>query len=169
MSRVTTDQHNSDNSGTGSGAGAATAGSIPLSSADAVRVDNQSLGNLVRDATTHMSTLVRAEVELAKTEVVAEVKKGVTGSIFFAVAATVMLFSLFFFFIGVAEAIAFTGLPQPAAFGITFGIMLVIAAIVALLGLRKVKRIHAPERTISSVKGTAAALKRGEERPKLEA
>ena len=42
---------------------------------------------LVTDVTTQLCNLVRAEVELAKAEVTAEVRKGVTGSVFFAVAA----------------------------------------------------------------------------------
>lgn len=37
----------------------------------------------VRDATTQVSTLVRAEVELAKAEITRDVKKGLTGSVFF--------------------------------------------------------------------------------------
>lgn len=45
-----------------------------------------------------MSTLVRAEVALAKAEVTGEVKKGVQGSVFFIIALTVLLFSTFFFF-----------------------------------------------------------------------
>jgi hypothetical protein len=40
--------------------------------------------------------LVRAEVELARAEVTAEVKKGLQGSIFFIVALVIVLFSLFF-------------------------------------------------------------------------
>src|SRR5437764_8761033 len=60
--------------------------SIPLAP-EAPRSGEQSVGDLVREVTTHLSTLVRAEVELARAEVTAEVKKGVTGSVFFAVAA----------------------------------------------------------------------------------
>ena len=46
---------------------------------------------------------MRAEVELAKAEVTAEVRKGVTGSVFFTVAAVIGLFSLFFLFFTLAE------------------------------------------------------------------
>ncbi|MGH3491709.1 MAG: phage holin family protein [Sciscionella sp.] len=118
-----------------------------------------SIGALVRDASTHLSTLVRAEVELARSEVVGEVKKGVKGSLFFIVALTVVLFSLFFGFITLAEGIHALGLPSWAAFGIVFVFMLLLAAGLGLIGYRKVRKIRAPERTISSVRDTATALR----------
>jgi uncharacterized membrane protein YqjE len=116
-----------------------------------------SLGELVREAATHFSTLFRAEVELAKTEVTAEVRKGVKGSLFFIIALTIILFSLFFLFITVAEVLAIW-LPQWAAFGIVFGVMLTAAGAFALAGWRRVRSIRKPERTISTVRDTGAAL-----------
>lgn len=67
--------------------------SIPLS--DPHNPAEQSIGGLVKDATSHMSTLVRAEVELAKTEIIGEVKKGAIGAGLFIVAAVVALYSSF--------------------------------------------------------------------------
>ena len=80
--------------------------SIPLSPEPVTAPADQSIGGLVREATAQMSTLVRAEVELAKTEVTAEVRKGVQGSVFFIVALTILLFSLFFLFFTLAELLA---------------------------------------------------------------
>jgi uncharacterized membrane protein YqjE len=116
-----------------------------------------SLGELVREAATHFSTLFRSEVELAKTEVTAEVRKGVKGSLFFIIALTIILFSLFFLFITVAEVLAIW-LPQWAAFGIVFALMLTAAGAFALVGWRRVHSIRKPERTISTVRETGAAL-----------
>jgi uncharacterized membrane protein YqjE len=140
--------------------------SLPLSPDHPRPGDEVPLGELVRDAATHFSTLFRAEVELAKAEVTAEVRKGLKGSIFFVVALSILLFSLFFLFISVAEALA-VWLPRWAAFSIVFGLMLVAAAGFALLGWRRVRSIRKPERTISSVRDTGAALtrRRGERRP----
>jgi positive regulator of sigma E activity len=121
--------------------------------------DGASIGGLVRDATTHLSTLVRAEVELAKGEVTAEVKKGIKGSAFFIVALTILLFSLFFFFVAVAEAIAYAGLGQAASFGIVFGLMVLLALLFLLVGFLKVRTVRGPKRTISSVKETVARLR----------
>lgn len=168
MSGVTTAQHNSGSTAAGRDEARA-AGSIPLSSAEPGS-DGQSIGGLVHDLTRQLSTLVRAEVELAKTEVTAEVKKGLRGSIFFILALTVLLFSTFFFFIAVAEAIAFAGLPQAAAFGIVFGFMVLVALLCAFLGYRKVRKIRAPQRTISTVKEIPQALRsHGEQQAELGA
>lgn len=131
--------------------------SIPLAPEPTPQAADKSVGTLVKDVTSHLSALVRAEVELAKAEVTAEVKKGVQGSVFFIVALVILLFSLFFLFFTIAEVIAIW-LPDAAAFGITFGLMLVAAGLFALFGYLKVRRIRKPERTIASMKDTARAL-----------
>jgi hypothetical protein len=119
---------------------------------------DRSIGALVRDASAQVSTLVRAEVELAKSEVVREVKRGVTGSIFFIIAAVVALYSSFFFFFFLGELLS-EWLDRWAAFGIVFVLMLLFAGLCGLLGWLKVRKIRAPQKTISSVKETAAALR----------
>ena len=80
--------------------------SIPLAPEPVTPLAEQSIGSLVKEATAHVSTLVRAEVELARAEVTAEVKKGLQGSIFFIVALVILLFSLFFLFFTIAEVLA---------------------------------------------------------------
>ncbi|MGH3547246.1 MAG: phage holin family protein [Pseudonocardiaceae bacterium] len=132
---------------------------VPLSPVELPQLADASLGDLVREAATHFSTLFRSEVELAKAEVTREVRKGVKGSVFFVVALTILLFSLFFLFITVAEVLAIW-LPQWAGFGIVFGLMLVTAVGFALLGWRRMRSIRKPERTISTVRDTGAALTR---------
>jgi len=131
--------------------------SIPLAPEPARSPGDQSIGSLVREATEHVSTLVRAEVELARAEVTAEVKKGLQGSIFFVVALTIMLFSLFFAFFAIGELLDIW-LTRAAAFAIVFGIMLVTAALFGLIGYVRVRRIRKPERTISSLKESAQVL-----------
>jgi hypothetical protein len=131
--------------------------SIPLAPEPVRSAGEQSIGELVREATTHVSTLVRAEVELARAEVTAEVKKGLQGSIFFVVALTILLFSLFFLFFTLAEVLAIW-LPPAAAFGIVFGVMLLTAGLFAFLGYLRVRRIRKPERTISSLRESAQVL-----------
>ncbi|HEX3257028.1 MAG TPA: phage holin family protein, partial [Pseudonocardia sp.] len=98
-----------------------------------------------------------AEVELARAEVTAEVRKGLQGSIFFIVALVIVLFSLFFLFFTIAEVIAIW-LPEWAAFAITFGIMVLAAGLFGLLGYLRVRKIRKPERTISSLKESAQVL-----------
>ncbi|GGN90000.1 phage holin family protein [Nocardia sp. NPDC055029] len=143
--------------------------SIPLT--DANPPGSASIGSLVRDATEQMSTLVRAEVALAKAEVTAEVRKGLTGSVFFILALTVLLFSSFFFFFFLAELLD-VWLYRWAAFLIVFVLMVAATALLALLGWLKVRKLRAPEKTINSLKQTAevlpAALTHSEHTPALE-
>ncbi len=141
--------------------------SIPLAPEPVPAPGDQSIGDLVKQATAHVSTLVRAEVELARAEVTEEVKKGLQGSIFFIVALVVLLFSLFFLFIAIAEILAIW-LPQWAAFSIVFGLMLVTAGLFGLLGFLRVRRIRKPERTIATLRESAQVLsQRGRSTPEL--
>jgi uncharacterized membrane protein YqjE len=134
-----------------------TPASIPLVAEPAVDRTG-SMGELVKDVSTHMSTLIRSEIELAKLEVTQTVKTGATGGVFFAIAGIIAAFSLWFFWFMVAQIIAIW-LPQWAAFTIVFVVMLLIAAAFAFLGLRKVKKVKKPEKTIASLEQTAAVLK----------
>ncbi|HEY2224144.1 phage holin family protein [Actinomycetospora sp.] len=136
--------------------------SIPLNAEPVRTSGDASVGSLVKEVTTHVSTLVRAEVELAKQEVTAEVKKGVQGSIFFVLAAVIALFSLFYFFFAVAEAFNLIWPSQQwAGYAVTFAIMLITAGIAGLLGYLKVRKIKAPERTIETARESVEALRRG--------
>lgn len=134
----------------------ATVTSIPLVDPHAVPAD-ASIGDLVKDATTQVSTLVRAEVELARAEITRDVKKGLTGSIFFVLALVVLFYSTFFFFFFLAELLD-TWLWRWVAFLIVFGVMVLTTAVLALLGFLKVRRIRGPQQTIESVKETRAAF-----------
>jgi uncharacterized membrane protein YqjE len=134
-----------------------TGASIPLVAEPAVD-RTESMGALVKDVTTHMSTLVRSEIELAKLEITETVKTGATGGAFFAVAGLIGAFSMFFFWFMVGWILDIW-LPTWAAFTIVFFLMLIFAGLFAFLGLRKVKKIKKPEKTIASLEKTAAALK----------
>ena len=143
--------------------------SIPLAPETARPAGEQTVGGLVRDVTTQLSNLVRAEVELAKAEVTAEVRKGVTGSVFFVVAAVIGLFSLFFLFFTFAELLS-VWLIRWAAFAIVFGVMVLFAGVFAFLGYQKVRKIRKPERTIESLRESAQVLqRRGDARAELDA
>ncbi|MFF0541723.1 phage holin family protein [Nocardia thailandica] len=153
------------------GIGGRTVTSIPLT--DANPPGSASIGTLVRDATEQMSTLVRAEVALAKAEVTAEVRKGLTGSVFFVLALTVLLFSSFFFFFFLAELLD-VWLYRWAAFLIVFLLMVLVTALFGFLGYLKVRKLKAPEKTIESLNKAkevlpqALHLQQGTEQPALE-
>lgn len=130
--------------------------SIPLTDPHALPA-NPSIGDLVKEATAQASTLVRAEVELARSEITRDVKKGLTGSVFFIAALVVLFYSTFFLFFFVAELLDIW-LYKWAAYLIVFGIMVAATALLALLGYLKVRRIRGPRETIESVKETREAF-----------
>ncbi len=134
-----------------------TISSIPLSDVDYRAPGTGSIGNLVKDATTQVSTLVRAEVELAKAEVTGEIKKGLQGSLFFLLALAVLIFSAFFFFFFLAETLDIW-LPRWASFLIVFAFMILVAAVFGFLGYRRVKKLRKPEKTIDSLKQASKVL-----------
>jgi len=134
-----------------------TGASIPLVAEPTVD-RTESIGALVKDVTTHMSTLVRSDIYLAKLAITETVKTGATGGVFFAIAGLIGAFSMFFFWFMIGWILAIW-LPNWAAFTIVFFLMLIFAGLFAFLGLRKIKKIKKPEKTIASLEQTAAALK----------
>ncbi|KQB87227.1 phage holin family protein [Corynebacterium lowii] len=123
--------------------------SIPLSDVNA-STGEQSIGTLVSNATEQMSSLFRSELELAKTELTSEVKKGAIGGGLFGAAGTIALYSTFFFFMFVAALLSLW-LPAWTSLLIVFLVMILTAGLLALVGLKKVKSVGAPQKTIDSV------------------
>ena len=136
--------------------------SIPLVDPHAPKPD-ASIGDLVKDATSQVSTLVRAEVELARAEITRDVKKGLTGSVYFILALVVLFYSTFFFFAFVAVLLDIW-LYTWAAILIVFGAMVLVTILFALLGFLKVRKIRGPQKTIESVKEARVALVPGGDR-----
>lgn len=130
---------------------------IPLVDPRALPTD-PSLGDLVKDATEQISTLVRAEVELARAEITRDVKKGLTGSAFFIAALVVLCYSTFFFFFFLAELLD-VWLKHWAAYLIVFGTMVAVSMALAVFGYLRVRRIRGPRQTIASVRETRDALR----------
>ena len=135
-------------------------GSIPLTAdtAEAAAAE-QSIGSLVRDATAHLSTLLRAEIELARGEIAGEVKKALRGSVMLIIALVVLLLSFPFLFTFIAELIA-QWTSQWFGFLMVFVLMALVAFGFGIAGYRRMRKIKAPQRTISTMRDTATALKR---------
>jgi len=140
----------------------ATVTSIPLVDPHAPKAE-PSIGDLVKDTSAQISTLVRAEVELAKAELTRDVKKGVTGSVYFILALVVLFYSTFFFFLFLAVLLDMW-LWTWVAYLIVFGLMVVTALVFALLGYLKVRRIRGPQQTIETVREIPAALTPGHDK-----
>jgi hypothetical protein len=118
-----------------------------------------SIGQLVHDASESLSTIIRGEIELAKLELKTSVKNGGVGVGMFAAAAVLLVFSLTFALIALAEGLIALGLPRWLGYLVVFVLLLLIIAVLVFLGIRKVKRVKAPQRTIDTSRDTVAYLK----------
>ena len=134
-----------------------TVSSIPLSEPGVKSNGEQSIGHLVKNASAQVSTLVRAEVALAKAEAIEEAKKAAIGSILTIIAGVIALYASFFFFYFIGELLS-EWLPRWASFGIVFLILLVITIAAAIGGVILFKKITGPKKTIASVKETSQIL-----------
>ncbi|HJC27922.1 MAG TPA: phage holin family protein [Candidatus Dietzia intestinipullorum] len=140
--------------------------SIPLHDADSIARGDASIGTLVKNASTHVSTLMRSEIELAKTEVTEQVKRAATGSGFFVAALVFVLMSFFPFVFMWAKLISMwfgTKTWDWMGFLIVFVVLILLAALFGLLGYLKIKKIRKPQRTIDSVNDLKLAMPSGED------
>lgn len=132
---------------------------------DRRKVDGPSLGDLVSSASRDLSTLVRSELALAKLELKADAKAAIGGAVMFAIAAVFGLFIMFVLLVAFAEGLVAVGIWRWAAYLIVAGVLVVLAAITGLVGLRMVKKIKAPERTIQTTKETIAWARKPTQTP----
>jgi hypothetical protein len=120
-----------------------------------------SVGSLVQSAMADFSTLVRAEIELAKAEVGKSAKKAGIGAGAFGAAGVVLAFSAFFFFIAVAEFLTWLGLTRWISYLIVWAALVFLVAVpAALFGRRQIKKIEKPERTIETLHDLPEVLHR---------
>ncbi len=121
-----------------------------------VQTDAPTMGKLVSDATRDVSGLLQKEIQLAKSELKVSVKNGTTGAAFFAVAGFLAMLAIIIFSIAAAYLIHWNGegLDLHWAFLIVTAVYLVLATVLGLLGLRKVKKVKAPERAIAQAEAT---------------
>lgn len=126
-----------------------------------VKDDEPTIGQLVADASRDISTLVKKEIELAKTELKVSVKFGGVGIAFFVVAGFVAMLAVILLSLAFVYLIHWNGdgLALHWAYLIVTGAYLVITALFAMLGIKKVKKVRAPERTIRTAKEIPGVLK----------
>lgn len=123
--------------------------------------DDPTIGRLVADASRDISSLVRDEIALAKSELKVSVKAGGLGIGLFAGAAFLGVLAIIMLSIAIAYFINMAGILLAFSFLIVFLIYLVIAGVLAFIGLRKVKQVKAPERAIHQAQETKNILRRG--------
>jgi hypothetical protein len=123
--------------------------------------DDPTIGRLVADASRDISSLLRDEITLAKSELKVSVKAGGVGLGLFGAAAFLGLLAIIMLSVALAYFIHFTGLDLAWCFLIVFVLYVLVAALLGLIGYRKVKQVRAPERAIHQAQETKNILRRG--------
>lgn len=123
------------------------------------KADDPTIGRLVADASRDISALVQSEIKLAKRELKVSAKAGGIGAALILTAAFFGLMIIILLSIAAAFFLTMTGLDPAWAFLIVAGAYLLLAALLIVIGIRKLKKIRAPEKTISTAKEIPAALK----------
>jgi hypothetical protein len=122
--------------------------------------EEPTIGRLVADASRDISTLIQNEIALAKSELKVSVKAGGVGIGLFAAAAFVGVLAIIMLSVAFAYLLSMTGLHLAWCYLIVFAVYLVIAGILAMIGLKSVKKVRAPERAIHQAQETKTLLKR---------
>lgn len=121
--------------------------------------EDPTIGRLVADASRDISALVQAEIQLAKSELRVSAKAGGIGAAMIAVAGFLGLLIVILLSISFAYFLTMTGLDPAWAFLIVSGAYLLLAALLILVGVKALKRVRAPKKTIATAKEIPAALK----------
>ena len=127
---------------------------------DEVKDEEPTLGKLVTDASRDISTLISQEIRLAKSELKVSLKAGGTGAGLFAAAGFLAVLAIIMFSVFLAYLIHWNGdgLDLHWSFLVVFALYLLIAGLLAFLGIRKVKQVRGPERAIAQAQETKRAL-----------
>jgi uncharacterized membrane protein YqjE len=128
-----------------------------------VKDTDPTIGKLVSDASRDVSSLIRNEIRLAKSEIQVSVKAGGLGVALFAAAAFFAVMALIMLSVSIAYFINWNGrgLSLHWAFLIVFGFYLLVAALLAFIGVRKVKKVRAPQKAIAQASEAKQILRRG--------
>ncbi|GAA1595392.1 MULTISPECIES: phage holin family protein [Streptomyces] len=118
----------------------------------------RTLGQLVASATAEMSALVHDEIALAKAEIRQDVKRAGVGGAAISVAGVFALFSLPVLSFAAAYGIHNLGLGLAWSFLIVGVAFLLIAGLLSLIAVSKFKKVKPPEKSIASMKETAAVV-----------
>lgn len=127
---------------------------------DGPPVDEQSLGELVATATRDLSSLIHQEIELAKSELTEQVKRGAIGAGLFAGAGVLALLGFFLLCFAAAFGIASGGgIPVWAGFLCVAGLFIIIGGALGFVGVRAFSSLSGPDRTKTTVKASLASIR----------
>jgi len=120
---------------------------------------NRKVADLIKDIRGDVQLLVNDQIELAKSELTPSAKEAGIGGGMLGAAGYFGINALTLIYIAAALGLAALGLPYWAAFLIVAGVLLVLAAILALIGRSRLKKVKAPEKTIANAQALVNEVK----------
>jgi uncharacterized membrane protein len=120
--------------------------------------EEPSIGQLVAEASRDVSALIQHEIALVKSEVKFSAKTGGIGAALFAAAGFLMLLGVIMASVALAYFIHMTGLDLAWCFSIVFLLYALVAAVLAFVGYRKIRKVGPPERAIHQAQETKNTL-----------
>ena len=126
------------------------------------KVDDRSVGDLVSEAVSDITRLVKYQTDLAKSELLADVRRiGVSAGLAATIVVTSFLMLVMLCF-ALAYGLQTLGVWDWASFLIVTGVLIVLAAAFAGIIYLKVRRLDRLRKTRESVQGDIAMLRRDE-------
>lgn len=122
--------------------------------------EQRSIGELIADVQRDTSSLVKQEIELAKSELKVSLKLGGMSIALFGAAAFLMLLAVIMLSVGFAYLIHLTGLDLAWCFLLVFLAYTLVAGLLGFIGYRKVRKVRGPERAIHQAQETKERLSR---------
>jgi hypothetical protein len=117
------------------------------------------IGELVATASRDVSLLIHQEVELAKTEMKAAATSAGLGAAFLGLAGFLGFFAFFAITIAAGEGLHAAGIGRAYSFLIVTGAYLIVAGLLGLFAVGRLKRVGPPKRAIQTVKDDVAWIK----------
>jgi hypothetical protein len=133
---------------------------------DGAPIDEQSLGELVATATRDLSVLLHQEIELAKSELAEQAKRGAIGAGLLSGAGVLALLGLLMACFSASFAIAERGdLPIWSGFLIVAGFFVVVGGLLGFIGVRAFSSLSGPDRTKVTVRRSLASIRHPRQSP----
>ncbi len=120
--------------------------------------EEQTVGQLVAAASRDLSTLIHSEIELAKAELRADAKAAGRGGAMLGIAGFLGVLVVILLSIAAAFGLVALGLHEAVAFVIVAVVYLLVAGALAFVGIKAVKTVKPPERSIRAAKETASLV-----------
>jgi Putative Actinobacterial Holin-X, holin superfamily III len=122
--------------------------------------DDRPFSRIVQEIVTHLTEIVRSEIQLAREEVRADIAQAARASVFIAIGAVFGLYAFGFVLLGVVYALGTRVTPWLSALIVAVGVG-VISAIFLQIGRSKMKQADlTPDKTIRSLQENVTWMKK---------